>query len=132
MYLASLRYNVARKRFDIKLNDKMMINCTTELLKTAFGRFFRALLCYNISMIGFLTDIANLSFVIGALAIYAGLTISGSENAGLRIFATPVAIFGVFGVGYSVAIFLGAVTGLVTVGVFGSIVCFALFRKGIE
>ena len=83
-------------------------------------------------MIGFLTDIANLSFVIGALAIYAGLTISSSENAGLRIFATPIAIFGVFGVGYSVAIFLGAVTGLVTVGVFGSIVCFALFRKGTE
>ena len=83
-------------------------------------------------MIGFLTDVANLSFIVGVLAIYSGLTIGAWESPGWRLFAAPLSILGVFGVGYSVAIFLGAVTGLVTVGIFGSIVCFALFRAGCE
>ena len=81
-------------------------------------------------MIGFLTDIANLLFVVGALMIYSGLYISGWPSSGWRVLAIPVAIIGVFSVGYSIAIILGAVTGLVTIGIFGSIVCFALFKIG--
>jgi len=80
-------------------------------------------------MISFLTDVANLSFIIGVAALYTGLSIGGWESPGWKLFAAPLAIFGVFGIGYGVAIFLGAVAGLITVGVFGSIVCFALFVK---
>ncbi len=62
--------------------------------------------------------------------IYSGLYISGWPSSGWRVLAIPVAILGVFSVGYSISIILGAVTGLVTIGIFGSIVCFALFKIG--
>lgn len=79
-------------------------------------------------MIGFLTDVANLSFIIGVLALYSGLTIGGWDNPGWRMLATPLSLLGVFGIGYGVAIFLGPITGLLTVGVFGGVACFALFK----
>jgi hypothetical protein len=83
-------------------------------------------------MLAFFTDIANISFMLGVMSIYGGLSMYKWENQGWRFIAAPMAIVGVFGVSYTIAFYINAVMGLLAGGLFGGIVCFSLFMVGHE
>ena len=75
---------------------------------------------------------ANVAFVVGIIGIYGGLSMYKWINPGWKIISAPMAILGVFAIGYSIAIFTDAWLGLFALFVFGGIVSFALFRIGQE
>ena len=82
-------------------------------------------------MVDFLTDIAGLSLLIGALSIYYGLSMY-KWGVGWRIIAAPLAILGVMEIGLAFTVYVSTAMGLVSAFLFGGIVSFALFRIGQE
>lgn len=89
-------------------------------------------MCYNISMGAFLTDIANISFIIGIMGIYCGLSMYKWINSGWKIISAPFATIGVLAMSYSIAVFTDKMMGVISIIIFGGIVSFALFRIGQE
>ena len=89
-------------------------------------------MCYNISMGAFLTDIANISFILGIMGIYSGLSMYKWINPGWKIISAPLATIGVLAISYSIAVFTDETMGVISIILFGGIVCLALFRIGQE
>lgn len=83
-------------------------------------------------MLPVITDMANLAFFFGVAGIYAGVSAYKWNNQGWKIMSAPMATFGVFGVSYSVSVYMNPIMGLIAFGLFGTIVSYALFLIGHE
>lgn len=80
----------------------------------------------------FYYDMAGMAFIIGALGIYYGLSMYKWDSKGWRIPSALMALFGVVGIGYAIAVYWNVVMAIIAVILFGGIVSYALFTIGHE
>jgi hypothetical protein len=83
-------------------------------------------------MIEFWTDTAGIAMMVGVLSIYYGLSMYKWRGQTWKVIAAPLAVLGVFETGFAFAVYIDTIMGLLAIGLFGSLVCFALFRIGQE
>ena len=83
-------------------------------------------------MFAFFMDIANVSFMLGVMCIYGGLSMYKWENQGWRFISAPMAVLAVLGVAHSIAVYIDTIMGVLAGLLFGGIVCFSLFMIGHE